>query len=679
MRPSFIRGAGLLLLLLVPAVGLAQSVGINKAYMDTTCSPCRDFYRYANGHWLDNTIIPESYTSIGSGREMFDRNQQTLHSVLERTAANANTEKDVTVKKLGQLYAVLMDSTRADRDGALPIVADLKRIDGIKTKEELRREFARMAAQGVNAPFALTSEADPKSSRDVIGQLYQAGLGLPERDFYFRTDGKSDTLRRDYVNFMERLFKLVGSSPEAAHDDAARVMALETALAESSLTRVQQRDPHALYHKMTVRELGTLAPNLDWPAYFSEAGVTTLASPDAQLDVSIPMFMRRVSTEIESTPLETWRAYLKWNLVRSASPWLGQRFFDEAFAFQAKLVGTKAPLPRWKRASGAVDAAMGEALGKAFVESEFPASSKQRMIELVNNLQAALAERIEQRPWMSEATKQQAKRKLDAVLKKIGYPDRWRDYTALEIDPKLPAFENLRRAQRFEQQRQLGKIGKPVDRMEWGMSPPTVNAYYNPTFNEIVFPAGILQPPRFDPRADDAVNYGAIGMVIGHELTHGFDDEGRQYDAEGNLKEWWTPEDAEKFKGLADRVVAQYNGYTAVDTLKVNGQLTLGENIADLGGVTIAYYAWKRSLKGKPAPVIGGFTGEQRFFLAHAQGWRNVWRPEITRLVVLSDPHSPPVWRVNGPLSNMSEFAKAFGCKAGDPMVATGDARVEIW
>ncbi|HYM82196.1 MAG TPA: M13 family metallopeptidase [Candidatus Limnocylindria bacterium] len=664
------RLLGLLVLTLsLPIGAAAKTSGINLAYMDTTCSPCRDFYRHANGRWLDTIEIPASYTGIGSGREMFDRNQETLYRVLERAAQKAPTEKDATLRKLGSLYAVLMDSVRADREGVAPIAADLERIRAIQTKTDLRREFARFAALGLPAPFTFGPEADPKQSMQTIGQIFQGGLALPERDFYFRTDGKSDTLRRDYVTFMERTFQLAGAKPEQAKGNAERILRLETALAESSLTRVQMRDPHALYHKMSVKELGALAPAIDWSAFFSEAGVPSLAKPEAQLDVSVPAFMRQLNAQIETVPLETWRAYLEWNLLRAAAPWLGQKFFDETFAFQSKLVGTKAPQPRWKRSANLVDASMGEALGKAYVETEFPADSKKRMLEMVDNLQAAFRERIANRPWMSETTKKQATRKLDAVMKKIGYPDTWRDYSALQVDAKASAVQNLRQAQEFEQRRQLAKIGKPVDRTEWGMSPPTVNAYYNPTFNEIVFPAGILQPPRFDPRADDAVNYGAIGMVIGHELTHGFDDEGRQYDAEGNLKDWWTEDDAKKFDALAKQVVEQYDAYLAVDTLRVNGKLTLGENIADLGGLTIAYEAWRRSLGGKPAPKIDGLTGEQRFFLGHAQGWRNKWRPEITRLVVLSDPHSPPVWRVNGPLAKMVEFRQAFGCKAGDAMV----------
>lgn len=680
--------AALLAALVLPALAAAGTLPVpspNRAFMDTTCAPCKDFYQFANGAWLATAEIPASYTGIGAGREMGDRNQEALYSVLERTRANVATEKDATIQKLGHLYGVLMDSARADREGAAPLKEPLARIAAIRTRADLQRALEQAVVNGLGAgpwgggglPFRFGPEPDPTSSRDMIAQFTQGGLGLPDRDYYFRDDEKSKQIRADYVAFMSDLFVLIGDAPDAAAKKAADVMALETALADSCLTPVQMRDPKSLVHKMTVRELGLLTPGFDWPAYFTAIGLPSLAKPTAIVDVSMPGFMKRAGQLLNETPLETWRAYLEWNTVRGRAGWLGQRFFDRAFAFQSKLTGSRAPQPRWKRASQVCDAMMGEALGKAFVEENFPPSSKARMIEMVENLQAALRERIASRPWMSAATQAQATRKLDAVLKKIGYPDKWRDYSKLAIDPALPAATNLARAAEFQRRWELSFIGKPVDRTLWGMSPPTVNAYYNPTFNEIVFPAGILMPPQFDPRADDAVNYGAIGMVIGHELTHGFDDEGRQWDADGNLKDWWKPEDAERFDALAAQVVKQYDGYVAIDTLRLNGKLTLGENIADLGGLTISFHAWQRSLKGKPAPVIDGFTGAQRFFLGFAQGWRRKFRPEMTRMQVLSDPHSTAYWRVNGPLSNMDEFRSAFGCKAGDGMVR--GEQIVIW
>jgi putative endopeptidase len=669
-----------LVVLALPVAATAQTTGPARTFMDTTCAPCRDFFQYANGTWLKTAEMPAAYVAIGATREMADHNQEALRRVLDHAAEHVATEKDPSIRKLGWFYAVLMDSARADREGGAPVAEDLKRIDGIKTKADLAAEFARSSLLGRFAPFRFGPEPDPKSSQNNIGRLAQGGLGLPDRDYYFRTDPKSDSLRRDYVAHIGRTLQLFGETAEQAQADADRVLKLETALAESSLSRVQMRDPKALYHKITVKELGALSPALDWPAFFAAVGVKSLADEQARLDVSMPTFMRQLSALVDRTPLEDWRAYLKYQTVRGAMPWLGQAYFDEAFRLQARMLGQKQPQVRWKRAASAVDNAMGEALGKAYVELEFPPSSKARMLELVDNLQATFQERIASRPWMSDATKQQATTKLNAILKKIGYPDQWRDYSTLDIDPKLSAVDNLRRAQAFERNRRLAQIGTPVDRNEWDMSPPTVNAYYSPPTNEIAFPAGILTPPEFDPKADDAANYGAIGSVIGHELTHGFDDEGRQYDAVGNLKDWWTAEDGKKFDERAQRVVEQYNGYIAVDTLHINGKLTLGENIADIGGLTIAYYAWQRSLKGKPAPaVVDGFTAEQRFFLSFAQSWRVRMRPELTRLVALSDPHSPAAWRVNGTVSNMPEFTKAFGCKAGDPMVLDDGLRAGIW
>ena len=676
-RPLRLACAFVLLALGLPALAAAQVPGPQRAYMDTTCAPCKDFFQYANGTWLATVQIPPSYPAIGMGREIFDRNQVTLTRVLGRLAADAGQQKDATLQKVGWLYAALMDSARADREALAPIQADLTRIDAIRTKEDLRREFANLDGY---APFNVGTEADPGQSSMNIGQVSQGGLGLPDRDYYFRTDPKSDTLRQFYVGHVERVLALTGMAPAPAKDAAARILKLETALAESSLSVTEQRDPEKLYHKMPVKQLQALSPALDWVAFFGEAGVKPLASPDVPVDVSMPAFMRQLSGLIESTPMEDWRVYLRYHTARGALPWLGQAAYGELFSFTSRLTGQKVPSPRWKRAANTMDAAMGEALGKAYVETEFPPSSKARMVELVNNLRAALKERIETRPWMSDATRKQALVKLDAILQKIGYPDQWRDYSPLKIDPQGPAFAGLRRAQQFEQKRQLAKIGKPVDRNEWQMTAATVNAYYNPPTNEICFPAGILQPPMFDPKADDAANYGAIGAVIGHELTHGFDDQGRKYDAAGNLKDWWTLEDGKEFEARTQKLVDQYNGYIAEDTLHVNGKFTLGENLGDLGGVIVAHEAWKLSLKGKPAPAaIGGFTPDQRFFLSFAQIWRNVYRPELTRLVALTDPHSLPHWRVVGPLGNIPEFAQAFHCQAGDPMVIAPEKRTEVW
>ncbi len=680
MRLSIPRSLVLLLSIVAGGTAAAQH-GVNRAYLDTTCAPCSDFFGFANGGWLKTATIPASYSSTGAGRELYDRNAETLRRVLERAAQGADTARDPTLKKLGVFYGSCMDSVGADRAGALPIAEELGRIDSIKSARDLQREMARFNRLQIFAPFYFSAETDPKASARNIGQLYQAGLGLPDRDYYLKTDPASDSLRRKYVAHVARMLVLVGTPAIASQRDAERVLRFETALAESSMTLVAQRDPNAIYHKMTVRELQTLAPAIDWVAFFRDLELPALASPDSALDVSQPAFVKLVSARAAGrAALEDWRVYLRWQLANAAAATLSSAFFNEDFQFLSVLRGTTEPLPRWKRCAQGADDAMGEALGKAYVTSEFTPAAKARVLEIVNNLQAALADRIQRLDWMSDSTKAQAQHKLGVVLKKIGYPDTWRDYATLEARGSWAYGANALRAREFEQRRQLAKIGHPVDRTEWVMSPPTVNAYYNPSFNEIVFPAGILQPPFFDPAADDATNYGAIGAVIGHEMTHGFDDQGRQFDADGNLREWWTADDAQRFAARAKRMVTQYAGYVAVDTFHVNGELTLGENIADLGGLTIAYYAFEKSLEGKPHPPdIDGFTAEQRLFLGFAQGWRNLSRPEALRLRTLTDPHSPPRWRVNGPVSDMPEFARAFGCKQGDAMMRPDSVRANVW
>jgi putative endopeptidase len=646
-------------------------------YMDTTCSPCKDFNRFVTGAWSDTARIPPSYTAVGAGRELFDRNAVVLYNVLEDTRKNVAGEKDPTIKKLGMFYASCMDSDRAEKEGARPIAPALTRIDAIKDRAGLAAYLAHLVPMGASLPFRLSGDADFKNSAMNIAQLEQGGLGLPERDYYTRTDSTSVALRNEYVAHLGRMFQLIGVPADQAAKDAAAILDLETTLAKASMTRVAMREPSAIYHKLTVAELAKTAPGFAWATYFKNAGISSLTSPTAALNVRQPDFMTEAAKQIATLPLETWKAYLKHFMLDAAAPHLSQPFFDESFAFSSKLSGQKVPLPRWRRCSAEADMAMGEALGKAFVAQKFTPEAKARALEMVNNLQITLKERIQKLDWMSDPTKARAIHKLEVVLKKIGYPDNWRDYTALQVSADSSYAINAFMARSFEAHRRLARIDHPVDRTEWGMSPPTVNAYYNPYVNEIVFPAGIMQPPRFNPSADDAYNYGGMGMVIGHEMTHGFDDEGRQFDEKGNLRDWWTPEDAKRFTERAQKIVKQYNGYVAVDTLHVNGQLTLGENLADLGGATIAYYAYERSLQGKPRQNIDGFTPEQRFFIGFGQGWRSKSRPEALRQRTLIDPHSPPQWRVNGPVTNMPEFRAAFGCKAGDAMVPA--ETVTIW
>jgi putative endopeptidase len=675
------RRAVLLLTALVPCTLSAQR-GVNRAFIDTTCAPCRDFFTYANGGWLKTATIPAAYASAGAARDLVDRNAEALHRVLDAAAAGVDTARDSTTGKLGAFYASCMDSARAEQAATSPIFDELRAIAAIRKRSALTDAMARLNLLGISAPLYVLAEVDPKESTRNIGQLYQGGLGLPDRDYYLRADPGSDSLRQAYQAHVARTFELLGDAPGAARSAAAAVMRFETALAESAMTRVAQRDPEAVYHPKTLRELSALAPAIDWPRYFNALGVAALAAAKSAqtLNVSQPAFLHELSALVDRAPLDEWRAYLQWHLVDNVAPSLSAAFVAENFAFEARLRGVTEPLPRWKRCAAASDDALGDALGKAYVEREFPPASKAHVLEIVNNLQAAFAERIRRLSWMSDSTKAQALIKLGAVLKKIGYPDRWKDYSALAINASAPYATNLLAAQTFDQQRELAKIGQPVDRSEWHMTAPTVNAYYDPTTNEITFPAGILAPPYFDPAADDAVNYGGIGSVIGHELTHGFDDQGRQYDAGGNLRDWWTAADARRFTARADRVVTQYNGYIAVDTLHVNGALTLGENLADIGGLEIAYDAFERSLAGKPRPGnVDGFTPEQRFFLAFAQGWRSLLRPETLRLRTLTNPHSPPHWRVNGSVSNSPEFARAFGCRAGDAMVRTDSLGAAVW
>ncbi|HET7583713.1 MAG TPA: M13 family metallopeptidase [Gemmatimonadaceae bacterium] len=672
----------LLLAALHPAPAVAQSAqrsharSIDPANMDTTCAACEDFYEYANGGWLTRATIPAAYSVWGSFNELADKNNEVVHSILEDARAKASTAKaGSNEQKLGIFYGSCMDSAQAERQGITPIKPMLDRIAALHTRADVEGLVAELHRDGLGVMFSFGARQDPKNSTDVIAIAGQGGLGLPDRDYYTRTDEKSAQLRDAYVAHVARTLELSGVPAADARAQAQRVMALETQLANASMTRVQQRDPNAVYHKMSLAEVQALTPSFQWNRFLQEIGVSGVDV----IDVRQPDFFKALDGMLDSVPVEDWQAYLRWHVLDNAAPALSSAFVNEDFNFNRNFTGATELLPRWRRCLQATNAALGEALGQEYVRRTFTPAAKKRALEMVNNLQAALRDHIEGAAWMSDTTKQRAIAKLQAFTKKIGYPDKWRDYSTLEVKPG--AFvENLLRARSWETARNLEKIGRPVDRTEWGMTPPTVNAYYNPSMNEIVFPAGILQPPFFDPNADDAVNYGGMGAVIGHEMTHGFDDQGRQFDAQGNLRDWWTAADAEQYKSRAERVSDQFDGYTVVDsTTHVNGKLTLGENIADLGGLTIAYAALEKALAGKPRTKIDGFTPEQRFFLSWAQVWRQRARPEYLRSMVATNPHSPGVWRVNGPLSNMPEFAKAFGCKAGDPMVRPPEQQAQIW
>jgi putative endopeptidase len=674
------RAATVVLVVAASAAARAQapvSRQIDRANMDTTCRACDDFNRYANGGWMTRATIPAAYSVWGSFQELSDKNEAVVHAILDDAAKRAPREKPGTnVWKIGTFYGTCMDSARIESLGLQPLKPTLDAIAAIRTNADLASSLGDLERRGGLAPFGLGAGQDPKSSKDVIAGAGQGGLGLPERDYYLRADEKSAALRGKYVAHVANVLRLIGEPADQATSDAARVLAFETKLANASMGRVAMRDPNAVYHKMSLAEFQALAPHIDWTRFLRQVGAGNVTT----VNVRQPDFFRSLDTLVATAPIDDWKAYLRWRAASSASTALGSAFVNESFAWSQNLTGAKEQLPRWKRCASVTNAVLGEAVGEEYVRRTFTPEAKARALAMVNNLRDALRERIGQLTWMSDTTKKLALVKLDAFTRKIGYPDKWRDYSALQVRPGS-YLENLEAANQWSSARNWDKLGKPVDRTEWGMTPPTVNAYYSPTMNEIVFPAGILQPPFYDPKADDAVNYGGMGAVIGHEMTHGFDDQGRQFDAEGNLRDWWTAADAAAYKTRTQLVSDQFDAYTVVDSAThVNGKLTLGENIADLGGLTVAYAAFQKSLAGKPRPAnIDGFTPEQRFFLSWAQVWRESMRPEQQRVLVNTNPHAPAQWRVNGPLSNMPEFAKAFGCKPGDPMVRGDSIRAQIW
>ncbi|MBK5188294.1 MAG: M13 family metallopeptidase, partial [Gemmatimonadaceae bacterium] len=640
----------------------------------TTCAPCTDFYRYVNGKWSDTATIPASYPGIGSGREVYDRSLDALHSILDDAARDKSAPVGSNTQKLGAFYGSCMDSTHAEKLDAAPMAAELKRIAGITSPVLLQAELARLQADNVDVAFGVGTEPDFENTRLTVAGLGQGGLGMPDREYYLNDDSASVTLRGAYQAHVARELQLLGDSPAAAADAAKRILALETSLAKAAMPLEMQRDPKNIYHPMTVDSLAKIAPAVSWHRYFADVGIAPKS-----IIVSSPEYLTATSALVTSVPMATWRDYLRWHLADASSPYLSSRFVNERFAFRSILTGTKSQYPRWKRCMATADNSLGEALGAAYVARNFPPEAKARALAMVTNLEAALRDRLTTLEWMGEATRKEALAKLAAFRVKIGYPDRFRDYSALRLPAGASYYENAMLASQFEFHRQLAKTDQPTDLNEWGMTPQTVDAYNNPLNNEIVFPAGILQPPFFDANADDASNYGAMGAVIGHEITHGFDDEGRQFDAGGTLRDWWTKEDAAKYDTEAGRIRDQYSAYIVADTFHVNGKLTLGENIADFGGLKIAYAAFEKAMAGKSHAPVDGFTPEQRFFIAYASAWRNKTRPESAILQSRTDPHSPAKWRVIGAISNLPEFAKAFGCRAGDPMVRGDDVRATIW
>jgi putative endopeptidase len=650
----------------------------DPSYVDRSANACQDFFLFANGAWLKTDTIPAAFSSSGVSKDMTDRNELVVRSVLEDAMKNRNSSPaGSTQRKLGTFYASCVDSARAEREGISPIKAELTKIDAVKDRASLIREIATLHKMGIGAAFRFFPEADPKDAAHYMVWVYQGGLGMPDRDYYVKTDPASDSLRRKYVAHVTRVLTLAGENAQTAASEASRIMALETELAKASMTRVAMRDPNATYHKTSSLDLAAMAPSIDWPLYYRTIGLTS-ATPF--VNVGQPEFIKRVSALIQSTPLADWRAYLRYKLVNTASPWLSSDFAKEDFAYSSLYSGAKEMLPRWRRCLRTSDRLLGEALGQAYVAKTFSPQAKAEAKQVIDDIRASFRDRASKLSWMSDETRARALAKLEKMNEKVGYPDKWRDYSTLKVTEGAFA-PNLFSANSFEFSRVVNRPGKTVDKTEWAMTVPTVNAYYDPSINEMVFPAGALAPQTFDASGDMAANYGSLGASwAGHELTHGFDDEGRRYDAEGNLKDWWTPEDSVKFSQQAKRIVEQFNGYIQVDTIHVNGELTLGENIADYGGLLIGYDALEKALdRSGKREVIDGFTPEQRFFIAYAQSWRNHSRPEQMRSRVKTDPHAPSEWRTNGPLSNMPQFAKAFGCKPGDPMVRSSDLVPNIW
>lgn len=650
-----------------------RSVFFDKSGMDTTVSPGENFFLYANGTWVKKTEIPASETGWGSFYTLYDDNIKNLRKILDEVSAKDNDEGSVE-QKVGDFYMSGMDTLAIDKRSYEPVKPLLAEIDAIKDYKELLRFAAKNFKDGNGFLFSFYIGPDDRISTKNAVTFQQTGLGLPNRDYYFNNDAATQKIRKEYLNYISKLFTLTGSDSVVSRKAAENILKLETEIAKSHSTPVELRDPVKNYNKFAVAEFQNQVPELDVESLMDKMELNT----DTIL-VAQPKYYKALEGLLKTQPIEIWKHKIKFEALSSSASALSKEFRKARFNFYGRVLsGQKQQQDRWKQMVNKTDAGLGELLGQLYVKRYFPSDAKERMLTLVDNLQKVYRSRIERLDWMSAETKGRALEKLNTFVKKIGYPDKWKNYDDVEIS-RASYYENLKSIERHEYKEMINKLGKPVDKLEWFMSPPTVNAYYNPAFNEIVFPAGILQFPFFDYRADDAINYGAIGAVIGHEMTHGFDDQGRQYDKNGNLKDWWTKTDAEKFTKKADVVVKQYNNYTVLDKLPVNGQLTLGENIADIGGLAIAYEAFKLTDQGKSADTIQGLSPDQRFFLSFAQVWRIKNRDERLRMRIATDPHSPEMFRVNGPLSNMPEFYKAFDIKPGDKMYRPEEDRVKIW
>ena len=656
-----------------PALPYSPSLDVTS--MDKSVDPCVDFYQYSCGGWQKKNPIPADQTSWGVYSKLYQDNLAFLRQLLEESGKTPDTS-DPVGQKIGAFYAACMDESAVEKRGLAAIQAQLEAIARLKSKKEIAPLVARLTLPFARtALFSASSVQDPDNSEQEIADVDQGGLGLPDRDYYTKTDAKSKEIRDRYLQHVQKIFELLGDTPGEARKNAGTILRIETKLAEAQWTRVERRNPYNLKHKMSVPELTRLAPTFDWPAYYRE-----LNYPSFEIvNVDAPKFMQALNAQLVREPLTNWKNYFRFQLADAYSPFLSSKFVRENFEFyRAYLRGAKELQPRWRRCVQYTDYNLGEALGQIYVRKVFSAELKASTLDMVKRIEEAMGERIRQLDWMSPETKQQALSKLAGIRNKIGYPDKWRDYSSVKI-AKDDFAGNITRAADFEQRRQINKIGKPVDHGEWQISPPTVDAYYNPQMNDINFPAGVLQPPLYDAKMDDAPNYGDTGGTVGHELTHAFDDEGSQFDAKGNLKNWWTADDRKRFEERTACVRDQYSAYTAVDDVHVNGELTLGENVADLGGEILAYMAWKSATRDKNLQPVDGLTPDQRFFVGFAQWDCANERPDDLRMRATVDPHSPAKYRINGVVVNMPEFANAFSCKVGQPMVRPPEKICKVW
>jgi len=651
-----------------------KDMALNRDNLDTVFDPRDDFYEYAVGGWKMHNPLPDEYSRYGTFDKLIEENQKMVRTMIQEAAVDTDDQEGIS-QKVGDFYYSGMDTAHIEEMGVKPLLEEFELISLARSKKDIQNLIIRYHLRNNSILFTLYGSPDKKNSEMIIANLYQGGLGLKDVDYYTETGKKADQIRKKYKEFVKKMLVLSGENEESAGVHAETIFSMEDRLAHSSMTRLERRDPHATYNKMKVKKLQEITPDFDWNNYFNNIGLKGLE----EINVNQPEFFDEVNDMMSDVAIEDWKAYLKWHLLKNAAYYLSDDFVNASFDFYGKFMSGTAKLqPRWKRVLNATDIALGEAIGKMFVEKHFPAESKERMLVLVGNLKESLHERIEMAEWMSEGTKKEAFAKLDAMNVKIGYPDKWRDYTAFQID-RDSYYDNIQKTNKFNFEYRVAKIGKHVDPDEWGMYAHQVNAYYSPLRNEIVFPAGILQPPFFYPEADDAVNYGAIGVVIGHEMTHGFDDQGRQYDKDGNLRDWWTKEDAENFNTRAEVLVNQFNEYYVTDSLKANGKLTLGENIADLGGLNIAYTALQKALENNPQRKINDFTPEQRFFIAYSTLWGQNITPEEIAKRTKEDVHSIGKLRVNGPLRNLQAFFDTFDVKEGDGMWLDEEKRAKIW